>query len=334
MRQIGDISQIAGIDRMTIDDGRGRGMRVLCVRNFGGIDFAVYPDKGLDIGQASAAGTPLAWVSPNGQVAPAFYNPDGAEWLRTWSGGLLTSCGLLNVGNPCVTPQGPQGIHGRAHHTPAENVAASCSWLPDGSYAMEISGTIPHTRVFGEKLVVRRRIRAILGRPEIEIVDSTENEGSETMPLMQLYHMNIGWPLVDGESILKMAPHEPSPRDGDARAGLGEWNRFAPPSPRFAEQVFYHDLPADEDGFCHATVANRRRGVSLTVSFRKRELPWLVQWRMLGEREYVCGLEPSNCLPEGHDANERKGILRHIEPGQTVETKIVVSAKVDCGIAP
>ena len=66
----------------------------------------------------------------------------------------------------------------------------------------------------------------------------------------------------------------------------------------------------------------RRVGPDVVLSFRKAELPNLVQWRMPGHGDYVMGLEPANCLAEDYNSMASKGLLRHIEPGQTVETHI------------
>ena len=324
-QRLGRMEQLASIRRAVLDDGKGRGMRVIDIRNASGLALTVYPDKGLDLGPADFEGLPLTWMTPNGPVAPAFYDPEGFEWLRTWSGGLLTSCGLLNVGGPCETAEGRQGLHGRADHIPAEEVSTRAGWQDDGRYLLEVTGRIAHTKVFGEKLVVTRAIRAYLGEPAVEIVDRTENAGFATLPLMQLYHMNFGWPLVGETTEIVAKPHETTPQNDYCRDNLADWSRFSAPVPGFAEQVFYHDIPADEDGFCRATLANRGTGLSVTVAFRKAELPYLVQWKMSGQGEYVCGLEPANCVPEGQPAVAGKGILRHIEPGQVVETAIRVS---------
>ena len=63
-------------------------------------------------------------------------------------------------------------------------------------------------------------------------------------------------------------------------------------------------------------------GPDVALSFCKSELPYLVQWRMPGCGDYVMGLEPANCYAEDYNSMAKKGLLRHIEPGQTVETRI------------
>ena len=113
-----------------------------------------------------------------------------------------------------------------------------------------------------------------------------------------------------------------TPRDAEAAKGIDEWDRFLPPTANFAEQVIYHDLPADEKGYCAIRISNPAFGPDVTLSFRKAELPYLVQWRMPGVGDYVMGLEPANCLAEDYNSMAKKGLLRHIEPGQMVETRI------------
>ena len=105
----------------------GRGIRIADVDNGSGLRFAVLLDRGMDIGDASFNGVPFAYQSPVGMVHPPYFEPDGYRWLRSFGGGLMTGCGLRNVGNPeveegmCVT--GPQGLHGRLSNTPAEDIA-------------------------------------------------------------------------------------------------------------------------------------------------------------------------------------------------------------------
>jgi hypothetical protein len=81
--RLGHMAQLASIRRLVSDDGKSRGMRLLEVNNGSGLSFTVAPDRGMDIGQASYKGVPLAWLSRNGDVAPQFFDPDGFEWLRT-----------------------------------------------------------------------------------------------------------------------------------------------------------------------------------------------------------------------------------------------------------
>lgn len=53
------------------------------------------------------------------------------------------------------------------------------------------------------------------------------------------------------------------------------------------------------------------------MSYDTDELPCFTQWKMMGEYEYVMGIEPGNCLPDGRAAMREKGILEFLKPGET-----------------
>jgi hypothetical protein len=319
------MAQLASVRRLVSDDGKGRGSRVIELNNGSGLALTVWPDRGLDIGQASYKGVPLAWLSRNGEVAPHFYEPGGFEWLRTWGGGLLTGCGLSNVGGPADAGGERHGLHGRLSHIPAEEVNTSAAWRDDGRYVLSVSGRVRQSRVFGENLLLTREITTALGEAAVTVRDTVENQGYAPAPLMLLYHLNLGWPLVDEASVLEAPPHEVTPQNEHAAAGLADWSRLSAPVPGFREQVYYHALPAGPQGLATMRLANPKLGLAFDVSYRTAELPYLIQWKMMGQGEYVVGLEPANCLPEGQPRNAERGLLRHLAPGEKAETFLRLS---------
>ena len=102
--------------------------------------------------------------------------------------------------------------------------------------------------MFGEDLHLIRRIEAEVGGNEIRIADRVVNRGFYRTPHMFFYHVNVGYPLLDGGRALPRA---------DPRRGLGgACRRPTPtqgvgyrsvPAPRtgFREQVWQHELAAD-----------------------------------------------------------------------------------------
>jgi hypothetical protein len=319
------MDQLASIRRLVLDDGKGRGTRVIDVNNGSGLAFTVWPDRGMDIGQTSYQNVPLAWLSRNGAVAPHFYESEGLEWLRTWGGGLLTGCGLSNVGGPVEANGERHGLHGRLSHIPAEAVNTCSGWTADGRFEQTVSGCVRQSKVFGENLLLTRRITTELGEASITVRDMIENQGYTSTPLMLLYHLNFGWPLVDEGARLETLPHEVTPQNEHAATGAGVWAEMTAPVPGFREQVYYHTLPADSHGLASIRLANPRLGFGVTVSYRTEELPHLIQWKMMGQGEYVMGLEPANCYPEGQTRMAGRNMLRHIGPGETVETLLRLS---------
>jgi galactose mutarotase-like enzyme len=124
-----------------------------------------------------------------------------------------------------------------------------------------------------------------------------------------------------------MPDHPVTPQNEHAAAGLAEWQRFAAPAPGFREQVYYHTLPADEQGLASAALVNPQLRLSLRVTYRVAELPFLIQWKMCGQGEYVLGLEPANCYPEGREAAAQRDLLRTLEPGERLETFLRLSVE-------
>lgn len=323
--RVGRMEQLASIRRLAFEDGKGRGMRTLEFNNGSGLSFTVWPDRGMDIGQAYYNGVPLAWLSCNGETAPQFYDATAFEWLRTWAGGLLTGCGLTNVGGPNAAPGGPHGLHGRFSHTPAEGVNTQAEWTDPQTYTLSASGHLRQSKVFGEKIAATRRITTRFGEASITVQDTFENIGFEPTPLMVLYHMNFGWPLVDEGATLEAPPHDITPQTAQAEAGLPHWFRATAPVAGFSEQVFYHALPKGADGLASIRLVNPALNFAVRIAYRTAELPNLIQWKMMGQGEYVMGLEPANCYPEGQEKVASRGLLHILSAGEKVETFIRLS---------
>lgn len=323
-RHIGSERQLGFVRRSVLEDGKGRGMRVFDVDNGSGVRFSVYPDRGMDIGEASFRGVNLVWL-PQTPAAPQFYEAAQFNWLRSWGGGLLTGCGLSNVGGPNSANGEEHGLHGRLSHIPAEEVNTSAYWDEAERYVLEVSGKVRHSRVFGENLLLTRRIRAVRGENTITVEDSVENQGFAPSPLMLLYHMNFGWPLVGEHTVLEAAEHRITPQNVHAAEAVTTWERILPPREGFAEQVLYHEIPSAEDGFSAVTLNNPELKLKLKLEYRSAELPYLIQWRQFGCGEYVLGLEPGNCFPEGQTAIAQKGILRKLAPGEVVNTAVRIT---------
>jgi hypothetical protein len=127
--------------------------------------------------------------------------------------------------------------------------------------------------------------------------------------------------------VLEAPPHEVTPQTLHAATGLAEWAEITAPVPGFREQVYYHALPADAQGLAAVRLVNKRLGLAFKVTYRVAELPYLIQWKMMGQGEYVVGLEPANCYPEGQEQVAQKGLLRHLAAGQKIETFLELSVE-------
>jgi hypothetical protein len=321
----GDLSQVAGIRLMTLAEGREAGVRIADVRTGSGLRFQVTLDRGMDISQADYRGIPLAWRSPGGDAHPAYYEPAGKGWLRTFPGGLMTGCGMASAGAPSVDAGEELGQHGRLSHIPATDVTSSTRWEGD-ECRLALDGVLREYLPFSYHLVLRRTVEVTLGQSVVRFRDRVRNEGPEGAPVMMLYHFNIGWPLLSPEARLHLRATGVRPRDPEAERGMGKEREFEPPSGGYREQVFYHDVVPDAGGYATAGLVNKGLGLALYVRARQKELPFFTEWKMMGEGMYVLGLEPGNCLVEGRARERAAGRLSILEGGE--EREFVV----ECGV--
>ncbi len=313
LKQVGDISQIGGARLVELAEGMGRGVQAVEFRTGSGLDFTVVPGRGMDISFASYKGTPLAWRAPCGEISGARHEPDGLGWLRGFYGGLMVTCGLTHYGPPCEDGDESLGLHGRASYLAADRVSVGGEWDGD-DYIVCVSGRTVQSVLFGENVQLERKIWAKLGEKRFFVEDRVTNCGHETTPHAILYHCNFGYPLVDEGSRLLVPEKGFEPRDEEAARGE-PFNMFAP-VPGFKERCFYHHAVANCDGLVRAGIVNRRLSLCGYVRYRLEELPWLLQWKMLGEGSYVVGVEPGNCSVDGRVKAREKGVLKSLEPGE------------------
>jgi len=318
LNRVGDLSQIAGIRLMTLADGYEAGVRIADVRTGSGLRFQVSLDRGMDISMADYRGTALAFRTPQGDVHPARFDPRGLGWLRTFPGGLLTGCGMTYLGAPCVDEGVELGLHGRLSHLCASDLCVSERW-EGNDCVFTLTGSLRECSTFGENLRLQRILEMRLGESVITLRDTIRNEGMERTPLMMLYHVNAGWPLVDTGARLLLNAAATAPRDREAAGGIAEARTISVPVAGYNEQVFYHDLRTDEHGYAAALLHNPGLGMGLFVRYRRFELPRLVEWKMMREGTYVVGIEPANCGVTGRADERKAGTLQFLSPGEERE---------------
>ena len=317
-QRVGNLSQIAGTRLMQLQEGLEAGVRIADVRSGSGLRFQISLDRGMDISTAEYKGMSLAWRAPQGDVHPGHFDPKGMGWLKSFPGGLMTGCGLTSAGAPSIDAGEELGIHGRLSNLPASNVQTTTEW--DGDRCVfRVSGVIRENVIFKQNLVLYRTIEVELGKSVITLRDRIVNEGFRQSPLMVLYHINLGWPLLDDGADVHLNARSMRPRDGEAEKGTASATKIPSPVSGYSEQVFYHDLIADGSGTASAVLANRKLGLGAYTQYRQKELPRFIQWKMVAEGEYVLGFEPANCLVEGRAKERERGTLQFLEPGETKE---------------
>ncbi len=313
LERVGDISQICDARQMRFDDGRAEGVRSIEITTGSGLAFTLLPSRGLDISRASYRGTPLSWLSAVGETSPYYYQPEGMEWLKGFFGGLLTTCGLSHASHPCEDDGESLGLHGPVSHIPAQDVSVVKEWR-DEDYHITVSGSVREVSVYGRNLVLHRTLETSLGGRSLTITDTVENAGFRTSPLMLLYHVNPGWPVLSEQSRISAPVLSSRGFDERSDAEAGTWNTFLPPQKDYEQRGWFHDMSADATGIVPVCIVNETLELGVYLSYPKKEFPYFVEWKQLGQGEYVVGIEPGNIT--GNRAHMRgEGTLEFIEPG-------------------
>jgi hypothetical protein len=323
LQYIGNQAQIGGARHYVLSDGWGRNMRAIDVNTGSGLQYTILPDRGMDISLASYKGNNLVYLSSNGETHPAFFEPENIGWLRTFTGGLLTTCGVTYLGSPVKDGDEELGLHGRYSTIPSGQVSDLSEWIGE-EYHTKLRGKIEEGHIFGNKLRVEREITSVLGQNSLIIKDIVTNFGFKTCPYTILYHMNIGYPMLSEDAELIIDPVRTVPATKDAESGIKEFKQFTKPQSGFREQVFFHTLQADKKGEAITRLQNKKLGVALDIKFNTKQLPYFTEWKMMGQGDYVLGLEPGNVPAKNRVALKEEKILPFLNPGESVTNIIEV----------
>jgi hypothetical protein len=319
-RVTGDLAAAGGVRAVVLDDGSERGIRVLEFRTGGGLRFDVLVDRAMDIGLAEFDDLSVGWRSATGFRHPGLHenqDEDGLSWLRSMSG-LVVTAGLDHtlfggeVGSKEYRYPPRQnvrhGLHGRVANIPARLSGYGQRW-DSGRCVLWAEGEIHQAAIFAENLVLHRRIEADLGGTEIRLTDRVRNAGFDLTPHMFLYHVNVGWPLLDEGSTFD-APIAQTLWRSDSVAEQGVSHLVFPgPQPGFAEQVYEHALTPDPDGRQRVRVANVARGRAFELDYDPGSFPAFFEWLNLREGSYAVGLEPSTHHVAGDAAAREDGSM-------------------------
>jgi galactose mutarotase-like enzyme len=315
--KISNHAQLGGIETSVIDNGPARGTRIAWFNTGSGLRFKVVLDRAMDIADTFYNQHSLAWLSHPGITASQPFSNTGADWLKTFGGGLLTTCGLSHVGGPESDEYGQRGLHGEISNLPAELESIIQPDPVMGRYEMSITGRMKESQALGPNLELKRTISATLGSATLRIHDEVSNRGNTPAPHMILYHFNFGWPLVDeGTDIIWKGKWQP--REGSTKKIFRDGNNFKRvPAPLEdhsgrGEEVAIIDVDSSVCGLHNAAL-----GLAVSLNFKKEQLPWLINWQHWGRNEYVTGLEPATNPLVGQAKAREQGHLIMLNPGET-----------------
>lgn len=322
LKKVGNERQIAGTRCCILTEGGALGVRAIDVKTGGGLEYTVLPDRGLDISLASYKGLNLTYLSPQGELHPAFYNSTENEWLRTFFAGLLTTCGPTNFGPACEDDGQKLGIHGRFNVTPATHVSDQVDFEAG---KIEITGYLNNCVLFGEKIGVNRSISSPIGENTILIQDKITNLGGAKVPYMMLYHINFGFPFLDEHTISYVNSSSVEGYDERSQAGISNIYSFKNADASNLELNYLHRFEGVENGYASVINKNYENGFGVSIKFNTENLPFLTHWKMEGVRDYILALEPSNAPCLSRKELREKNQLPFLLPGETTTNELKIS---------
>lgn len=299
--RISNFAQIASIRRYEMTEGAVRGLRVLDCDN-GRLRFLLNESKALDVMQLYHMGQNVSFLSKNAFTARE------VPFSGRFEGGMLYTCGLDSVG----AREGFE-LHGSHHNTPARVTRAEVN-----EKGILIEAEVRETALFGKNLFFRRRVCSAVGSETLEITDTLENCGTRAEDYCLLYHVNVGYPMLDAGAELLDDAEEIIPRTPWAAEHLAERKKIGTPVDNEEEMCYFLRLKTPR-----VTLKNAALGKQFTLEWSQETLPHFVEWKSMASGDYALGLEP--CTTELDDrfsfATIEKGEKRLFSLKLSVQTK-------------
>ena len=304
--------QMYTLRRVTISEGKASGVNVIEVATAGGLQVDLMPDAGLDIGQVRYKGTNISFISKNGYDNPAANIPLESEFLNSFPGGLLYTCGMRTAGGGHRDGADWMPFHGRYHGLQADHITTSV----EGDELI-VGGTMRESALFGHCLELKRTIRIPIFGCELTVSDELTNLAFKDEEYTMLYHCNFGYPFLSAKTRLELDENrKTTPRTEFAATGMDKYWKFDEPIPCEEERVFFHENMERK-----AALVNEDLGIRMNMTWSET-LPILVQWRSMASGDYVCGLEPSNTYIMGRAAERANGTLPVLKSFETVHFEV------------
>jgi len=314
LAKTGNIAQIAEVRPAILTDGKSDGVRVYDVTTGGGLGFTVIGDKGMDMFHLNYKGTNCCFHAKPGIVNASLADlyGMGAGFLRSIAGGMFYTCGLSNNGGACTDEGVDHVFNGRLRNIPAEKTSVISAWQGD-DYLLGVEGEMRDSGLFCENLVLRRSITTKLGAKSLTVSDTVRNEGFKDAYCMLMYHINLGFPLIDEGTRLILPENEMTPLNPVSEAAAGEAEIVTAPVTDANENAFVRRQAHDKDGFSAAAAFNDKLGLGLYVKYNVNEMPNLIEWKAMFTGDYVLGLHVANSL-FGRVDQKNAGALQTIAP--------------------
>lgn len=313
---VGNPLQVRGAEQYVLQNGKGDGMHFLNIRNGLGLEIWLSLDRAGDVSRVDFKGDNMGYFSPCGYVAPQYYDGVGAGFLKSFTAGFFTTCGLTAVGSPCNDDGEELPLHGTISHIPAELCA-----IEENKKELIVKLKVRDAALFGRKLIMNRIYTVSYTENSFTVSDTVTNEADTESPYMILYHCNMGYPLLSENSIVKIPNNGIVARDEHAKKYIDTALQMEKPQTGYQECCYYYDVK-EKQSEAQVGIFNGDISKGLIMNYDKAALSCFTEWKMMGKTDYVLGLEPGNCTPDGRDVLRKNESLKFLQPDESATTAV------------
>ena len=269
--RISNFDQVASLRRYTLTEGKGVGLDVIDCDN-GKLRFLLNVTKGLDVMQLYHKGENVSFLSKNA------FSARETDFLSRFEGGMLYTCGLDSVGGREGYP-----LHGTYHNMTAEVTRTECN--EDG---ITVEAIIRSTALFGRNLVMYRRVSTAVGGDTFSIEDRLVNRGFGDENYCLLYHVNVGYPMLDDGATIEADVLENTARSSWSEQHKATFLQMESPVPCKEETCYFLKLAEPK-----VSLTNKKNGKRFTLAYSGDTLPAFIEWKSMASADYALGLEPA-----------------------------------------
>ncbi len=327
-KAMNNLDAYCGIKDYTYNDGPSRGLRALDLKNGRNIEMTLLADRALDISRLTYKGVNIGLNNKVDIRSPYLYTEDGGSgFLKQFNGGLLTTCGITYAGGAGEDGGKQLGLHGPANNLPASEVCAKADYEGDDR-VLCVSGKVHEAEVFDTDMLMERSFTLETECDKLRIKDVVTNQSYAKQPVMLIYHINFGYPILDAGAKCYFSATKVAPRDDFAAQGLANYNVMEAPECGRDEQCYFHtEQPAEGEAF--AMLHNEKLGIAAIIRFDKEVLPFMCEWKCMRAGEYALGLEPTTSGVKNRSDARKEGLLTYLEPGESREYNVSIELTDD-----
>jgi len=286
-------------------------------------ELVLLPFQGQQVWSAAFNGRNLTMQSMFDQPYPT------RVFLDTF-GGFLQHCGATANGGP--GPEDSHPLHGELPNAPYHSAYLVIGHDDDGVY-VGMGGVYQYTVAFSHNYVAEPLVKLYAGATTFKALMTITNLKKSPQELMYLAHVNFK-PVDNGRLVYSAIPTpehvrvrasipshiKPGPGYVEFIRELGlhpEKHHILAPGLAFdPEAVFFIDYVADEEGWAHSMQVHPDGSADL-IRHRPSQLPKATRWiSRTADQDAIALVEAGTCEPEGYTAEQAKGNIMHLLPGE------------------